>query len=282
MHSKRCRSARTAANPCVRLIRRSSVGLRPAGADLKARPPTVALPAAQFHGVAHHRPQTFHVALAGYRRPISCGRVHVSFITRTRLAEVPVQSFNTPRGAIRVSNLEATAVDLVGYQKRVGDWLRRRPSSPNSPNASTRISSRQQRGRPRFPGRSASAICSTSLARLTRHRPSSTMCAAARATPCCWCRAAPAMVDRRVTSGGDCASTLKSRWRRIPARLHHGVASARPGCRTPRSSRTSSLRRRGSSPSRRQRKKWSKPCRACFGTCRLLLVLLRGFGPVRG
>lgn len=78
------------------------------------------LSAAQFHGAAHHRPQTFQVALAGYRRPISCGSVAVSFVTRTRLAEVAVQSFNTPRGAIRVSSLEATAVDLVGYQKRVG------------------------------------------------------------------------------------------------------------------------------------------------------------------
>ena len=78
------------------------------------------LSASQFHGAAHHRPQTFQAALAGYRRPISCGRVAVSFVTRARLAEVPTQSFNTPRGAIRVSSLEATAVDLVGYQKRVG------------------------------------------------------------------------------------------------------------------------------------------------------------------
>ena len=78
------------------------------------------LSAAQFHGAAHHRPQTFQVALAGYRRPISCGSVAVSFITRARLAEVSVQSFNTPRGTIRVSSPEATAVDLVGYQKRVG------------------------------------------------------------------------------------------------------------------------------------------------------------------
>ena len=78
------------------------------------------LSAAQFHGAAHHRPQTFQVALAGYRRPISCGSVAVSFVTRARLAEVPTQSFNTPRGAIRVSSLEATAVDLVGYAKRVG------------------------------------------------------------------------------------------------------------------------------------------------------------------
>lgn len=78
------------------------------------------LSAAQFHGAAHHRPQTFQLAMAGYRRPISCGRVAVSFVTRARLAEVPTRSFNTPRGTIQVSSLEATVVDLVGYQKRVG------------------------------------------------------------------------------------------------------------------------------------------------------------------
>ena len=78
------------------------------------------LSAAQFHGAAHHRPQTFQVALAGNRRQISCGAVGVSFIARKRLAEVPVKSFNTPRGTIRVSSVEGTAVDLVGYEKRVG------------------------------------------------------------------------------------------------------------------------------------------------------------------
>ena len=33
---------------------------------------------------------------------------------------MPVQSFNTPRGPIMVSSVEATAVDLVGYEKRSG------------------------------------------------------------------------------------------------------------------------------------------------------------------
>ena len=78
------------------------------------------LSAAQYHGAAHHRPQAFQVALAGNRRPISCGAVGVSFITRKRIAEVAVQSFNTPRGTIRVSSVEATAIDLVGYEKRAG------------------------------------------------------------------------------------------------------------------------------------------------------------------
>ena len=78
------------------------------------------LSAAQYHGAAHHRPQDFQVMLARARRPIHCGRVHVSFIVRSNLTEVPVQTFNTPRGTIAVSTPEATALDLVGYQHHVG------------------------------------------------------------------------------------------------------------------------------------------------------------------
>ena len=78
------------------------------------------LSAAQYHGAAHHRPQEFQVLLAKNRRPIQCGRVRVAFMARKRLAEVQVQRFNTPRGTVLVSRPEATAVDLVGYQHRVG------------------------------------------------------------------------------------------------------------------------------------------------------------------
>lgn len=78
------------------------------------------LSAAQYHGAAHHRPQDFQVMLAKGRRPIRCGQVRVDFIVRKRLQDVPMQSFNTPRGTIQVSSPEATAVDLVGYQHRVG------------------------------------------------------------------------------------------------------------------------------------------------------------------
>jgi predicted transcriptional regulator of viral defense system len=44
----------------------------------------------------------------------------VAFIARKSLRDVAVQSFNTPRGTIKVSTPEATAVDLVGYTQRVG------------------------------------------------------------------------------------------------------------------------------------------------------------------
>lgn len=78
------------------------------------------LSAAEYHGAAHHRPQVFQVALAKNRRPISCGTVRVSFIARRNISEVPVQEINTARGPVRVSSIEATALDLVGYAHRVG------------------------------------------------------------------------------------------------------------------------------------------------------------------
>ena len=78
------------------------------------------LSAAQYHGAAHHRPQEFQVALARNRRPIVCGAVRTSFIARLRISAVPLQRFNTPRGTVLVSTPEATAVDLVGYERRAG------------------------------------------------------------------------------------------------------------------------------------------------------------------
>lgn len=78
------------------------------------------LSAAQYHGAAHQRPQEFQVFLPKNRRPLACGRTRVVFMVRKRLAEVPVQSFNTPRGTLLVSTPEATALDLVGYQHHAG------------------------------------------------------------------------------------------------------------------------------------------------------------------
>lgn len=78
------------------------------------------LTAAQYHGAAHHRPQEFQVVVKLSRRPIACGAVRVAFISRARAGAVPVQSLNTPRGALLVSTPEVTALDLVGYERRAG------------------------------------------------------------------------------------------------------------------------------------------------------------------
>ncbi len=80
------------------------------------------LSAAQYHGAAHHRPQVFQVAVAGNHRPVFCGAVRVFFISRARIAEVPVQTRDTRCGTLLLSTPEATAVDLVGYARRAAGW----------------------------------------------------------------------------------------------------------------------------------------------------------------
>jgi predicted transcriptional regulator of viral defense system len=78
------------------------------------------LTAAQYHGAAHHRPQEFQVMLAKARRPIHCGQVRVAFYVRKRLREVPLENVNTARGPLQVSSPEATALDLIGYERHAG------------------------------------------------------------------------------------------------------------------------------------------------------------------
>jgi predicted transcriptional regulator of viral defense system len=78
------------------------------------------LSAAQYHGAAHHRPQEFQVMVGRPRRPIQCGKMRVVFRVRKRLADVPVQDINTPRGTIKVSTPDATAFDLIGYEAQIG------------------------------------------------------------------------------------------------------------------------------------------------------------------
>jgi hypothetical protein len=78
------------------------------------------LSAAQYHGVAHHRPPEYQVMVAKPRRPIVCGAVRVTFIVRKNIRAIPTHSFNTPRGTALVSTPKATAVDRVGYYKHVG------------------------------------------------------------------------------------------------------------------------------------------------------------------
>ena len=78
------------------------------------------LSAAQYHGAAHHRPQVFQVMVGKGRRPIRCGAVGVDFVARAGLGDVPLTTFDTPRGSVLASTVEATAVDLVGYMGRAG------------------------------------------------------------------------------------------------------------------------------------------------------------------
>jgi len=78
------------------------------------------LSAAELHGAAHHRPQSFQVMVKSNRRPIVCGEVRVQFIARKDLAGTSIIEKKTPRGLVRVASPEATALELVGYADQSG------------------------------------------------------------------------------------------------------------------------------------------------------------------
>jgi predicted transcriptional regulator of viral defense system len=78
------------------------------------------LSAAELHGAAHHRPQRFQVMVAKNRRLIECGKVRVQFVARQDLGTTPVVEMNTPRGRMRLSSPEATALEIVGYAGQCG------------------------------------------------------------------------------------------------------------------------------------------------------------------
>jgi predicted transcriptional regulator of viral defense system len=78
------------------------------------------LSAAQQHGAAHQRPQAVQVMVRHNRVPIECGRVRVEFIARGDLEKMPVVQINTPRGVVRYSTPEVTALELLGYPGHAG------------------------------------------------------------------------------------------------------------------------------------------------------------------
>ena len=73
------------------------------------------LSAAQFHGAAHQRPQSFQVMVAHSRKPLSCGQVKVEFVARSDLTRMKTGEFKTLRGPIRVASPETVALELIGY-----------------------------------------------------------------------------------------------------------------------------------------------------------------------
>lgn len=78
------------------------------------------LSAAERHGAAHQRPQATQVMVRKNRQAIECGMVRVEFIARSDLDEMTVTKVNTPRGVLRYSSPEVTALELVGYPGHAG------------------------------------------------------------------------------------------------------------------------------------------------------------------
>ena len=89
--------------------------------DLAGEPYYFALlSAAERYGAAHQRPQVVQVMARKNRAAIECGQVRVEFVARHDLERVFVREFNTPRGVVRYSTPEVTALELVGYPKHAG------------------------------------------------------------------------------------------------------------------------------------------------------------------
>lgn len=78
------------------------------------------LSAAERHGAAHQRPQACQVMVRKSRAALACGQVRVVFSARGDLEKMPVTQVNTPRGVLRYSAPEVTALELVGYPDHAG------------------------------------------------------------------------------------------------------------------------------------------------------------------
>lgn len=76
------------------------------------------LSAAMFHGAAHQQPQNVQIMLPATRPDIICGKVVIQFIQNAACHKTPVESLKTPTGALSVSTVEATAMDLVRFMRQ--------------------------------------------------------------------------------------------------------------------------------------------------------------------
>jgi predicted transcriptional regulator of viral defense system len=74
------------------------------------------LSAAQIHGAAHHRPQSFQVVIPDRSiRPIRAGNARIRFFGKGPFEQSVIREAKSPAGLFRVSSPETTAWDLVRY-----------------------------------------------------------------------------------------------------------------------------------------------------------------------
>jgi len=79
------------------------------------------LSAAQLHGAAHHRPQTFQVVIPTRAiRPIRAGNVRIGFFGKGPFNCSETAEAKSPTGMFRISTPETTAWDLVRYPRPAG------------------------------------------------------------------------------------------------------------------------------------------------------------------
>lgn len=78
------------------------------------------LSAAEMHGAAHQRPQVFQVAVDRPLPDRDIERVHLRFVERHHLADLPRERRNVATGQVWVSTPEVTALDLAADPRRGG------------------------------------------------------------------------------------------------------------------------------------------------------------------
>lgn len=78
------------------------------------------LSAAAIYGAAHQQPMVLQVMTHRSTRPMHAGNNKIEFFMSKQISEIPVKQIQTETGTIHVSTPEATAFDLVRYQKAAG------------------------------------------------------------------------------------------------------------------------------------------------------------------
>lgn len=78
------------------------------------------LSAAALHGASQQSPQEFQVVANAVLRPLTVGRVRITFFYRHRMDQAVTSEVKTSDGSMPVSTSEMTAFDLVRYRKGAG------------------------------------------------------------------------------------------------------------------------------------------------------------------
>lgn len=78
------------------------------------------LTAAFYHGSAHQSPQVFQTMSYPARRSIRVRGNKVVFYQKRNVGATPIVKKNTPTGSMNVSTPEATAMDLIQFNKYIG------------------------------------------------------------------------------------------------------------------------------------------------------------------
>lgn len=78
------------------------------------------LSAAQYYGASHQQAQIFQVVTSINRKKIICGQIHIDFIARKNMMDLPTKLFNSPKGYLKVSTPEITALDVANYPLHCG------------------------------------------------------------------------------------------------------------------------------------------------------------------